>query len=74
MYISLLLCVFQTQVRGKSHASQIQLGSLGQLGASQTCWILQIPEIRQSSIQYAWSLGQWYDRLIEKPSDVPSII
>ena len=31
-------------------------------------------EIRQSTIYYAWLLGQWDKRIVDQESDVPSII
>ena len=30
--------------------------------------------IRQSTIYYAWLLGQWDKRIVDQESDVPSII
>jgi hypothetical protein len=36
--------------------------------------IMEVPEIRQSTIYYAGLLGRWDKRIIEQESDVPSII
>ena len=33
----------------------------------------QNPEIRQSTIYYAGSLGRWDKRLVDQASDIPSI-